>query len=132
MSALKMYTRYPAPVTLRPCCPILYDLTNTYFEGSKSGSKIAKHAKSKDKRDDRHVITVALIIDAKGFSRQSKVYEGNISEPGTLKKMLDELSNVVDGFNPQKTILINAGIATEDNLLIIKHKQFKYLAVSRK
>jgi hypothetical protein len=111
---------------------ILYDLTNTYFEGSKKGSKIAKHAKSKDKRDDRPLITLALTLDAQGFPKQSKVYEGNISEPGTLEKMLDELSNVVDGFNPQKTIVIDAGIATEDNLEIIKRKQFKYLAVSRK
>jgi len=111
---------------------ILYDLTNTYFEGSKKGSKIAKHAKSKDKRDDRPVITLALTLDTQGFPKQSKVYEGNISEPGTLEKMLDELSNVVDGFNPQKTIVIDAGIATQDNLEIIKHKQFKYLAVSRK
>jgi hypothetical protein len=111
---------------------ILYDLTNTYFEGSKKGSKIANHAKSKDKRDDRPLITLALTLDAQGFPKQSKVYEGNISEPGTLEKMLDELSNVVDGFNSQKTIVIDAGIATEDNLEIIKRKQFKYLAVSRK
>ena len=111
---------------------ILYDLTNTYFEGSKKGSKIANHAKSKDKRDDRPLITLALTLDAQGFPKQSKVYEGNISEPGTLEKMLDELSNVVDGFTPQKTIVIDAGIATEDNLEIIKGKQFKYLAVSRK
>jgi hypothetical protein len=111
---------------------ILYDLTNTYFEGSKKGSKIAKHAKSKDKRNDRPVVTLALTLDDQGFPKQSKVYEGNISEPGTLEKMLDELSNVVDGFNPQKTIVIDAGIATEDNLEIIKRKQFKYLAVSRK
>ena len=111
---------------------ILYDLTNTYFEGSKKGSKIAKHAKSKDKRNDRPVITLALTLDAQGFPKQSKVYEGNISEPGTLEKMLDELSSVVDGFNSQKTIVIDAGIATQDNLEIIKRKQFKYLAVSRK
>jgi hypothetical protein len=111
---------------------ILYDLTNTYFEGSKKGSKVAKHARSKDKRNDRPVITLALTLDGQGFPKQSKVYEGNISEPGTLEKMLDELSNVVDGFNPQKTIVMDAGIATEDNLEIIKRKQFKYLAVSRK
>ncbi|MBE7445011.1 MAG: hypothetical protein HS132_07095 [Planctomycetia bacterium] len=27
---------------------ILYDLTNTYFEGSKRGSKVARHGKSKE------------------------------------------------------------------------------------
>ncbi|WP_162532104.1 hypothetical protein [Candidatus Scalindua japonica] len=30
---------------------ILYDLTNTYFEGSKRGSIIAKHYKSKEKQE---------------------------------------------------------------------------------
>ena len=111
---------------------ILYDLTNTYFEGSKKGSKIANHAKSKDKRDDRPLITLALTLDGQGFPKQSKVFEGNVSEPGTLEKMLDELSNVVDGLNSQKTIVIDAGIATEDNLELIDRKQFKYLAISRK
>lgn len=111
---------------------ILYDLTNTYFEGTKKGSKIAKAAKSKDRRNDRLLITLALTLDGQGFPKQSRILDGNISEPGTLEKMLDELSNVVDGFNQQKTIVIDAGIATEDNLEIIKRKQFKYVAVSRK
>jgi len=39
------------------------------------------------------------------------------------------VSNVVDGFNPQKTIVIDAGIATEDNLEIIKRKQAKIYSV---
>ena len=30
---------------------ILYDLTNTYFEGSKRGSKIVRHGKSKERRN---------------------------------------------------------------------------------
>ena len=111
---------------------ILYDLTNTYFEGSKKTSKIAKHAKSKDRRDDRPLITLALTLDGQGFAKQSRVLEGNISEPDTLEKMLDELSNVVDGFNAQKTIVIDAGIASENNLAIIKRREFKYVAVSRK
>jgi len=50
------------------------------------------------------------LLDAQGFPKQSKVYEGNISEPGTLEKMLDAVSRVVDGFNPQKTIVADAGI----------------------
>ena len=111
---------------------ILYDLTNTYFEGSKKGSRLAKHGKSKDRRHDRPLITLALTLDGQGFPKQSKVLKGNISEPDTLEKMLDELSNVVDGFNAQKTIVIDAGIASDDNLSIIKRRQFKYVAVSRK
>ncbi len=112
---------------------ILYDLTNTYFEGSKMHSQIAKHSKkSKDKRDDRPLVTLALTIDSDGFPKQSKILSGNISEPKTLKKILDDLQNVTAGYNEVKTIVIDAGIASEDNLEIIKNQGFNYVAVSRK
>ena len=38
---------------------ILYDLTNTYFEGSKRGSKVAKHGLSKERRNDCPLITLS-------------------------------------------------------------------------
>lgn len=108
---------------------ILYDLTNTYFEGSKRGSRLAKHARSKERRNDRPLVTLALTVDDDGFPKQSKILEGNISEPGTLEGMLDELANAAD---TPKTIVIDAGIASEKNIEIIKQKGFKYVAVSRK
>ena len=112
---------------------ILYDLTNTYFEGSKKDSKIAKHgAKSKERRNDRPLVTLALTVDEEGFPKQSKIYEGNISEPKTLEHILKELSCRKDFFTSEKTIVIDAGIASEDNLALIKEKKFKYIAVSRK
>ncbi len=111
---------------------LLYDLTNTYFEGSKRGSRIAKPAKSKDRRNDRPLVTLALTVDEDGFPKRSRVLEGNVSEPGTLAAMLDELSQSMDGMNAQKTIVIDAGIASEDNMEIIKQKGFKYVAVSRR
>ncbi len=112
---------------------ILYDLTNTYFEGSKKGSTIAKHSKkSKDKRDDRPLVTLALTVDSDGFPKQSRILNGNISEPGTLEKMLDELGMVTDGYNHEKTVVIDAGIASEDNLEHLRNRSFKYVAISRK
>jgi len=111
---------------------ILYDLTNTYFEGTKNGSRIAKRARSKEKRNDCPLITLALTVDEEGFPKQSKVLEGNVSEPGTLKQILDELSDYTDMFRTEKTIVIDAGIATEANLEMIKERGFKYVAVSRR
>ncbi|MFH2059199.1 MAG: IS1634 family transposase [Pseudomonadota bacterium] len=111
---------------------ILYDLTNTYFEGSKRNSKIAKPGKSKERRNDRPLVTLALTIDADGFPKQSRILEGNVSEPGTLEAMLNELSETNDGYGSEKTIVIDAGIASEENIEIIKQKQLKYVAVSRR
>ena len=114
---------------------ILYDLTNTYFAGSKRGSRIAKPGgKSKERRNDRPLITLALTVDEEGFPKHSWLLDGNVSEPKTLERMLDELSEYTetDLFNSRKTIVIDAGIATEDNLKIIKSKNYNYVGVSRK
>jgi len=114
---------------------ILYDLTNTYFAGSKRGSRIAKPGgKSKERRNDRPLITLALTVDEEGFPKHSWLLDGNVSEPKTLERMLDELSEYTETnlFNSRKTIVIDAGIATEDNLKIIKSKNYNYVGVSRK
>ena len=114
---------------------ILYDLTNTYFEGSKENSKIARHGgNSKERRNDRPLVTLSLVVDEEGFPKQSKIYEGNVSEPSTLSNILDELSkeNEANLFTSSKTIVIDAGIASEDNIELIKSKKLKYVAVSRK
>lgn len=111
---------------------ILYDLTNSYFEGSKSGSKVAKHGRSKEKRSDCPLITLSLTIDEEGFPKQSKIWEGNVSEPDTLKDILKGLKEDKSLFSNEKTIVMDAGIATDDNIALIKESGYKYVCVSRK
>lgn len=111
---------------------ILYDLTNTYFEGSKTNSIIAKPGKSKDHRDDRPLVTLALTVDDEGFPKQSRILSGNVSEPGTLELFLDKLSEGKRKTDFTKTVVIDAGIASEENLALIKQKGYTYVAVSRK
>ena len=73
---------------------VLYDLTNTYFEGKKSGSIKAQFGRSKERRNDCKLMTLALVVDTLGFPKESHVLEGNVSEPGTLEGMLDALENL--------------------------------------
>ena len=110
---------------------ILYDLTNTYFEGRKAESLKAQFGKSKEKRNDCKLMTLALVVDALGFPKESHVLEGNVSEPDTLAGMLDTLENLGKP-GERKTIVIDAGIATEENIALLKSRQFSYVAVSRK
>lgn len=111
---------------------ILYDLTNTYFEGSKRGSKVAKYGKSKERRNDCPLITLSLTIDEEGFPKQSKVWQGNVSEPDTLKDILLGLKKEDGLFSNERTIVMDAGIATEDTIALIKKNGYKYVVVSRK
>jgi hypothetical protein len=41
----------------------IYDLTNTYFEGRKIHSKIARFGRSKEKRPDCKIVVLALVIN---------------------------------------------------------------------
>ena len=111
---------------------ILYDLTNTYFEGSKRGSKVARHGKSKERRNDCPILTLSLTVDEEGFPKQSKVFEGNVSEPDTLKDIVSGLKKEDGLFSSERTIVMDAGIATEDNIALIKKSGYTYVAVSRK
>jgi len=113
---------------------ILYDLTNTFFEGSGKYNPKARYGKSKEKRNDCPLVTLGLVLDMQGFPKKSKIYEGNISEPKTLETMIRGLSgqdiNENSLFKP--TIVLDAGIATEDNIKWLRGKCYHYIVVSRK
>ena len=110
---------------------ILYDLTNSYFEGRKEQSKISSYGRSKEKRSDCKLITLALVVNSQGFVKHSKIYEGNISDCKTMSNLIEELSTKTS-FNERKPIVvIDAGIATEENLTMLHKNGYDYLCVTR-
>lgn len=108
---------------------ILYDLTNTYFEGEKRNSQLAKFGRSKEKRKDAKLVVLALVVNIEGFIKYSSVLEGNIADNKTLPEMIEKLSTHT--CNTNAVVVLDAGIATEDNLKLIAAKGYKYLCVSR-
>jgi transposase len=104
----------------------LYDLTNTYMEGNASVNPKAKRGRSKEKRSDCPLLTLGLTLDASGFIRHSKVFEGNVSEGSTLQEMLRQLQ-APDG----ALVIMDAGIASEENLQWLTTHKYNYLVVSR-
>jgi len=113
----------------------LYDLTNTYFEGGAAANKLGKRGHSKEKRTDCPLVTLGLMLDSSGFPKCSKVFEGNVSEPVTLKTMIKGMKQKKshDLFeHPKATIVMDAGIATEDNITWLKRHHYPYIVVSRK
>jgi transposase len=111
---------------------ILYDLTNTYFEGRKQGSKIAMFGNSKEKRKDAKLVTLAMVVNIQGFVKYSKIYRGNIGETTTLEAMLDELSLQTSFTARKPMVVMDAGIADEGNLRMLKAKGYDYLCVTRR
>jgi transposase len=120
------------PDRMRLC---LYDLTNFYFEGRKEGSTLAQFGRSKEKRSDAKLISLALLTNGQGFVRRSKFYGGNISEPSTLKEVISTLEaagkNDTGLFDAKPVAVMDAGIATEENLEFLRSGGFDYICVSR-
>lgn len=111
---------------------ILYDLTNTYFEGRKTTSKKAKYGRSKEKRSDAKLLALALVCNQEGFVKYSKIYSGNVSDPVTLCQTIEDLALKTSIDRPTKPMVVmDAGIATKENLLLLKEKGYDYLCVTR-
>ena len=110
---------------------ILYDLTNTYFEGRKEGSKLAKYGRSKEKRNDAKLVVLGMVVNPEGFIKYSSILEGNMADSKTLEGMIDNLRIKTSLSAKKALVIIDAGIATDDNLKMIKEKGYDYLCVSR-
>ena len=107
---------------------VLYDLTNTYLEGTACKAKKPKRGRSKEKRYDCPLVCLGLALNQQGFPRRSHIHEGNVSEPGTLQKMITELSESED---QQSVIVFDAGIASEENLIWLREQKRPYIVCSR-
>lgn len=109
---------------------LLYDLTNTFFEGTGKYNGKAHFGRSKEKRSDCPLVTLGLVLDADGFPKRSNTFDGNVSEPGTLEGMIHSLSS--PDMLRKPLIVVDAGLATEVNLQWLKGYQYSYIVVSRK
>ena len=104
----------------------LYDLSNTYFEGEAKRNPKARRGRSKEKRSDCPLVTLGLVLDGSGFVRRSETFAGNVSEPGTLASMLAGL-----GAPAGALVVMDAGIATDANVVWLVEHGYRYLVVRR-
>lgn len=109
---------------------VLYDLTNTYFEGQCCDNPKAAFGKSKEKRDDCKLATLALVVDGDGFAKHSETYPGNQYEAHTFARTIESLEKQTTGADGA-TVLIEAGFATAENLAWLEGRARKYIVVYR-
>ena len=109
---------------------MLYDLTNTYFEGTKRHSKLAKYGGSKEKRSDARLVVLAMVINIEGFIKYSAIHEGNYADTSDIKILIEKLSsNTSTAAKP--IVVMDAGIATEKNLTTLTQQGYKYVVISK-
>ena len=104
----------------------LYDLTNSYLESSGYAMPKARRGRSKEKRSDAPLLTLGLVLDASGFVRRSRVLAGNVSECRTLERSRKSLQ-----VSREAVVIMDRGIATEENLAWLRARDYRYLVDSR-
>jgi transposase len=108
---------------------VLYDVTNTYFEGLCAKNPKARHGKNKQKRNDCRQIAIGMAFDQRGLPLAHEVFEGNLSDTKTLIHILERLrlGKVEDGGMEKPLVILDAGFASKANLALLKERGLGYL-----
>jgi len=108
----------------------LYDLTSTYFEGLAERNPQAKRGYSRDKRPDCKQVVVGLVLDRDGFPKAHEVFDGNVQDRATVDEMLTVLERRT-GKKPGSTVIVDRGMAYEENLKQIRGRGYHYIVAGR-
>src|SRR5467141_943733 len=108
----------------------LYDLTSTYFEGQAKANPQAKRGYSRDKRPDCKQVVVGLVLDRDGFPKAHEIFDGNTQDRRSLDQMLDALEKRT-GKKLGATVIVDRGMAFEENLEQIRKRELHYLVAGR-
>jgi len=105
---------------------ILYDVTNTHFEGLCKRNPKARHGKNKQKRNDCRQITVGMAFDEHGLPLAHEVFAGNMADTRTLSTFLDRLApSECDTLRP--VVVLDAGFASRANIDMLRERGYSYL-----
>jgi len=107
---------------------LLYDLTNTHFEGVCRQNPKAKRGANKQKRNDCAQVVVGMVFDQYGFEMAHKVFEGSLNDSKSLVEMIGELQRAMTPGGEKPLVVMDAGVATRKNLRLLREHGFGYLA----
>ncbi|MDD4192440.1 MAG: hypothetical protein PHI28_13995 [Mangrovibacterium sp.] len=74
---------------------------------------------------------LGLVINPEGFIKYSSILEGNMADSKTLEGMIGKLRIKTSSSAKKALVVIDAGIATDENLKMILDNGYDYLCVSR-
>jgi len=108
----------------------LYDLTSTYMEGQAKRNPQAKRGYSRDRRPDCKQVVVGLVLDRDGFPKAHEIFDGNRQDRSTMGEMLKVLEKRT-GKKPGSTVVVDRGMAYEENLQQIRAGGLHYIVAGR-
>lgn len=107
---------------------LLFDITNSYFEGRMQGSNICQYGRSKEKRNDCKIVVLAAVVNTEGLLVRTMIYEGNRADSTTLTEVIGSLKDSTTK-EARKVVVMDAGFYTKDNVKWLEDNDFKYITV---
>ena len=107
---------------------LLFDITNTYFEGRMEGSAICRHGRSKEKRDDCKIVVLAAVVNTDGLLVRTMIYEGNRQDVTTVREVVGSLARETSP-EARKVVVMDAGFHSADNARWLTENHFDYITV---
>ena len=105
---------------------LLYDLTNTHFEGQMEATPKAKRGHNKQMRTDCKQVAMSLMLDGDGFPIGHEIYDGATIDGTTVGAMLDALEQRT-GIEGGLTVVMDRGFASRRNLELVRSRKYHYL-----
>ncbi|MDA8346613.1 MAG: IS1634 family transposase [Thermaerobacter sp.] len=107
---------------------VLMDTTNTYFHGQTRGA-LAQYGKSKEKRYDRRLISVGLLVTRDGVPMGHEVFPGNLHD---AKAFVALLSRLRSRFRIGRVVLCaDRGMVSEEILRNLREEGIEYVVGAR-
>ena len=78
---------------------VFYDLSNSHYTG-RDNRTLRRFGRSKQRRNDCPLVSLALALDGSGFPRRCELLAGNVSAPSTLQPALERLARPVRSDRP--------------------------------
>lgn len=109
---------------------VFYDLSNAFYHG-RHNAGLMRFGRSKQKRNDLPLVSLALALDDAGFPRSCEILPGNVSEPETLEEAMARLDAACGPQHNKPTVVMDAGIASAANLKWLRKHGYHWVVVSR-
>jgi hypothetical protein len=108
---------------------LLFDLTNTYFEGRMEDSSLCRFGRSKEKRNDCKIVVLAAVVNTEGLLVRTEIFEGNRQDVTTLQEVIGSLNKGLP--DTRRLIVMDAGFSSEANINWLKENHYDYITVMR-
>lgn len=100
----------------------LYDVTSSYFEGSKN--ELAEYGYNRDKKKGKTQIVIGLMLDSYGYPLTIEVFKGNTSDTNTVSSQLKKLK---DTFGIERVIFVgDKGMVKSSQIEEIISDEYKW------